>query len=91
MEVIPIGKKVLIKQQTAPETYGNTGIYIPESERMQEARGVVIAVGDEVEGIKADDIIQYADYITPIEMEHHGEVHLLINHGDILARLIDVY
>ena len=94
MKVVPIGKKVLIKQDMAPETYGDTGIYIPESERIQECKGVVIAIGEEVEKdgfISVDDTIQYADYITPVEMEHKGETHLLINYGDVLARIVDVY
>ncbi len=94
MKVVPIGKKVLIKQDMAPETYGDTGIYIPESERIQECKGKIIALGEELAKemeIYVGDTIQYADYITPVEMEHKGETHLLINYGDILARLLDVH
>lgn len=91
MEIVPIGKRVLIKQEDPQETYGDTGIYIPDAQRVEECKGVVIAVGDEVKCVKAGDVIQYADYTTPIEMQHNGEEHLLIAQGDILARLVDVH
>ena len=91
MKIIPIGKRVLIKQEDPQETYGSTGIYIPDAQRVEECKGTVIAVGDEVECVKAGDVIQYADYITPLEIQHNGEEHLIIAQGDILVKLIDVH
>ena len=40
--------------------------------------------------LSKDDLIQYAKFADPVEMEHEGEKHLLIRKGDILAVIIDV-
>ena len=46
MEIRPVGKRILIKQEDAPpETYGGGTIYIPDSQRQEECKGTVIAVG----------------------------------------------
>ena len=88
MEVRPVGKRILIKQQEAAQTFGGGAIYIPEAQRQEECKGTVIAVGKDEEEIKKGDFIQYADYIKPIEMEHDGETHLIIAQGDVLAVLV---
>ena len=46
----PVGDRILIKQHKAKETYGNSGIYIPESNQEKEDRGTVVSVGDDVKG-----------------------------------------
>ena len=89
-KVIPIGNKVLVKQVKAKETYGDTGIYIPDAQQTQELKGIVISVGDTVEGIQEGDLIQYGEYAQPVSMSHDGEPHLLINKQDILAIIISV-
>ena len=89
-KVIPIGSKVLVKQVKAAETYGNTGIYIPETAQSQQLKAYVISVGDAVKGIKDGDYIQYAEQAVPVPMMHHGEVHLLIEQFDILAIIMNV-
>ena len=89
-QVIPIGSKILIKQLAVKETYGNSGIYIPEAQQSKENKGHVVAIGEEVEEINIGDLIQYAKFADPVEMEHEGEKHLLIRKGDILAVIIDV-
>jgi co-chaperonin GroES (HSP10) len=88
MEIRPVGKKVLIKQEEAPQKYGGGTIWIPDSQRQEECKGIVIAVGKDVEEIKKGDYIQYADYITPTKMTHNDEEHLLIGQGDVLAILV---
>jgi len=87
-QVVPVGKRVLIKQSEAAQTYGVSGILIPDSQQIKECKGEVVAVGKEVKEIKEGDSIQYADYITPVEMQHNNENHLLISVGDILAIII---
>tara|TARA_R100000322_G_scaffold167467_1_gene135406 strand:- start:656 stop:931 length:276 start_codon:yes stop_codon:yes gene_type:complete len=89
-KVIPIGNKVLVKQVKAKETYGDTGIFIPDAQQTQELKGIVISVGDTVEGIQEGDLIQYGEYAQPVPMSHDGEPHLLINKQDILAIIISV-
>ena len=88
MEIRPVGKKVLIKQEEAPQKYGGGTIWIPDSQRQEECKGIVIAVGKDVEEIKKGDYIQYADSITPTKMTHNDEEHLLIGQGDVLAILV---
>jgi len=84
-KVIPIGNKVLVKQVKAKETYGDTGIFIPDAQQTQELKGIVISVGDTVEGIQEGDLIQYGEYAQPVSMSHDGEPHLLINKQDIIS------
>ena len=47
----PVGDRILIKQHKPEETYGSTGIYIPESSQEKQDKGTVVAVGDDVKGI----------------------------------------
>lgn len=89
-QVIPTGNRILIKQLAEKETYGDTGIYIPDAQKTKENKGYIIAIGDEVEGVGIGDLIQYAQFADPVEMNHEGEKHLLIRKGDILAVIIDV-
>jgi len=82
--VIPVGKKLLIKQKLA-ETKTASGIIIPEIAQKKEYKGTVVGVGAEVKEIKVGDIVQYADYAMPTPMEHDGEDHLLVQSGDVFA------
>ena len=88
-KVIPVGKKILLKQQEIQETYSNTGIFIPESHQEKECKGKVIAVGKDVEEIKDGDFVQYSEHSVPTTMEHNGEEHLLVQAGDVFAIIRD--
>lgn len=83
--VIPVGKKVLIKQKESEMFYPGTNIMIPETARKKECKGTVVGVGAEVTEIKPGDYIMYADYAVPTPLVHDGEEHLLINAGDIFV------
>jgi len=89
MKVIPVGRKILVKPQEAAAYFKGTTILIPESQRKQEAKGVVAGVGDGVAQIKPNDVIQYSDSAATIKMQHNGEEHYLINEGDVFAILKD--
>ena len=88
--VIPIGRRVLIKQVKASETYGDSGIYIPENQQTQQNKAYVVSVGEVVEGIQEGDYIQYSEYAKPVPMRHDGETHLLIDQHDILSIIVSV-
>ena len=47
-KIIPLGNKVLIKKHEKKETYGNTGIYIPDSVQEDPMTGTVMSVGEDV-------------------------------------------
>jgi len=89
-KVIPVGHRVLIKQVKASETYGDTGIYIPENQQKQQNKAYVISVGDGVKGIEDGDCIQYSESANAVPMKHDGETHLLIDQHDILAIIVNV-
>lgn len=88
-KIRPVGKKVLVLEKKASEYFPGTTIIRPESAREKTYQAIVIAIGKEVEEIKVGDLIQYADYCVPTEMQHNGEKHLLINSGDIFAVIED--
>jgi co-chaperonin GroES (HSP10) len=89
-KVIPIGHKVLIKQVKAAETYGDSGIYIPQTSQSQQLKAYVVAVGDGVQSIIEGDYIQYNEHAKPVSMTHDDEAHLLIDQHDILAIIVNV-
>ena len=89
-KVIPIGHRILVKQVKASETYGDSGIYIPENQQSQQLKAYVVSVGDGVKGIMEDDCVQYSDNAHPVTMMHDGETHLLIDQHDILAIIVNV-
>jgi len=89
-KVIPIGKKVLVKPKEVTRLVPGTNIIIPDSAIQKEYKAYVIGVGTEVTEISKGDLIQYAEYCVPTEMEHEGVMHLLINVGDIHAIIQEV-
>tara|TARA_R110000796_G_scaffold246687_3_gene371605 strand:+ start:1499 stop:1777 length:279 start_codon:yes stop_codon:yes gene_type:complete len=89
-KIIPVGKKILIKQKEAEKFYKNTVIVIPDIARKKEYKGVVVGVGRSVEDIKIGDIVQYTEHCLPTTMLHNDEEHLLINEGDVFAIIEDV-
>jgi co-chaperonin GroES (HSP10) len=87
IQVIPVGKKILLRQKEKPKYYQGTTILIPETTVTKEYKGYVVAIGKEVQEINVGDEVQYADYAVPTKMLHDGTEHLLINVGDIFAIL----
>jgi len=90
LRIVPVGKKVLIKPKEQSRMVPGTNIIIPDSALQKEYKGYVIGIGTEVTDINEGDLIQYAEYCVPTEMEHEGEMHLLINVGDIHAILKEI-
>jgi chaperonin GroES len=88
-QVIPTGKKILIKQKKA-KTKTASGLYLPEIAQKNEYKGVVVAKGQSVEEIKMGDIVQYTEHCLPTRMEHDGEEHLLIQEGDVFAIIVEI-
>ena len=88
-KIVPLGKKVLIKEQKTKEYFKGTSILNPHAADEKSYFGNVVAIGKEVEHITVGDLIKYADYVKPIEMEHEGEKHLLLSLADVLAIVID--
>ncbi|MGK0255582.1 MAG: co-chaperonin GroES (HSP10) [Arcobacteraceae bacterium] len=88
-QVIPVGKKLLIKQKKA-QTMTESGFIIPEMAVKKECIGTVVGIGQSVEEIKMGDVIQYTEHCLPTAMKHNQEEHLLIQEGDVFAILVEV-
>tara|TARA_B110000977_G_scaffold149246_1_gene189176 strand:- start:6873 stop:7157 length:285 start_codon:yes stop_codon:yes gene_type:complete len=88
-QVIPVGKKILIKQKKAA-TKTKSGLYLPEVAQKKEYKGTVVGIGQSVEEINIGDVVQYTEHCLPTRMQHEGEEHLLIQEGDVFAILFDV-
>ncbi|NBU05817.1 MAG: co-chaperone GroES [Sphingobacteriia bacterium] len=85
-QVVPIGKKLLIKQKKAETFYKNTNIIIPDAAQKTENKGTVVAVGEGITEIKIGDEVQYSEHCLPTSMMHDNEEHLLIHEGDVYAK-----
>ena len=89
-QIIPVGKKILIKQKEAEKFCKNTNIMIPDGAQERDNVGKVVGVGASVEEIKVGDMVQYTDHCLPVPMKHDEVEHLLIQEGDVFAILVDV-
>ena len=89
-KIIPTGDRLLIKQEAAKATYGNSDIYIPEAQQTKERKAIVIAIGNNVTEVKEGDVIRYSDFASPVDMHHEGDACLLISKEDVLAVIITV-
>lgn len=87
MSIKPLADRVLIKAAPA-ETVSAGGIIIPDTAQEKQQKGEVIAVGngtkDEEMVVKPKDQVLYGKY-AGIEIEHEGEVYLIMRQSDILA------
>tara|TARA_R110000824_G_scaffold14820_6_gene62727 strand:+ start:118 stop:393 length:276 start_codon:yes stop_codon:yes gene_type:complete len=84
-KIRPIGDRLLIKQHQAKETFGTSGIYIPESHQEKDDRGTVIGIGDDVLGIFEGEIILFNQFVQPVKIVHMGEDHILLRQQDVWA------
>jgi len=84
-KIRPVGDRLLIKQHKAKETYGSTGIYIPESSQEKDDRGTVVSVGEDVVGIFEGEIVLFNQFIQPVKVNHMDEDHILLRQQDIWA------
>ncbi len=85
-QIQPLGPRVLVQpQDQASRT--NSGILLPETAKEKPQTGVVVAVGDDEDiKVQVDDQVLFAKY-SGTEFRMDGKDYLLIESGDILARL----
>ena len=86
-KIIPLGRKVLIKDKQPQEFFPGTKIIKAQVEKEYIAE--ITGVGDAVEGIKVGDVVRYSKHADGIVMRHDGENHTLINYDMIFAKIID--
>ena len=89
MKVEPMGERVLIRIKEQ-EDRTNSGIYLPETAKEKPQEGEVVALGPEVDEedvpLKPGDVVMFPKY-SGTEIKIEGVAHLLIDAGDILARI----
>ncbi|MBN1965796.1 MAG: co-chaperone GroES [Anaerolineae bacterium] len=88
VSIEPLGARVLIlpdegEQQTA------SGIYLPETAKEKPQRGTIEAVGDSEEmvtDLAVGDKVLFPKY-SGTEIKLDGTAYLLMDEGDVLARI----
>ncbi len=90
MKIEPLGERVLIKI-LKQEDRTSAGIYLPETAKEKPQEGEVVALGPDVDEdetpLSVGDVVMFPKY-SGTEVKIDGEEHLLIDAGDILARII---
>ena len=81
----PVGDRILIKQHKAKDTYGTSGLYVPEASQEKEDRGTVVGIGDEVTGVFEGEVVLFNQFVQPVKVSHMDEDHLLLRQQDVWA------
>jgi chaperonin GroES len=89
-KVIPMGNRVLIKQDPKIETASNGLIYLPEAEQHQPPLGIVISAGPKCEQVKEGDYVQWPMEVNATAFMHNDEEHIVLGEGAIIAIIVDV-
>lgn len=85
--IVPIGRKVLIKNKIPSEYYPGTTIL--KTEVVNEYIADIVAVGDAVEGLAVGDVVKYSEHADGIDMMHEGEKVQLMNCDMIFAKILN--
>jgi chaperonin GroES len=88
MKIEPLGARVLILPQEK-ETETASGIFLPETAKEKPQTGIIEAVGDEEEmatDLGVGDRVLFPKY-TGTEIELDGVTYLIMEEGDVLARI----
>ena len=88
MKITPLDDRVLVTPASEEEKTAS-GIIIPDTAKEKPRRGTVVAVGNDEdlqELIKEGDVILYGKYAGD-ELQYAGQDYLILNRGDILAKL----
>ena len=80
---------MLLFKPLQQESKTASGLYIPDTAKEKPQTGKVVAIGDDEEiRLNVDDVVIYAKY-TGVEVKIDGEDYLIMECGDILARMVD--
>jgi len=82
----PLGDRLLVEYHE-PESRTAGGIYIPDSAKERPQEGVVLAVGKDVEEVKAGDRIVFGKY-SPDKIVMDGVEYAVIKEEDVMGVLV---
>ncbi len=88
LKIQPMGARILVKP-LEQESKTASGLLLPETAKEKPQTGLVVAIGDdEAIKLKVNDKVLFAKY-TGTEFKLDGVEYLLMECGDVLARLLD--
>lgn len=88
LKIQPMGARVLI-QPLEQEGKTSSGLFLPDTAKEKPQTGLVVAIGDDEEiKLKVNDRVLFAKY-TGTEFKMDGQEYLLMECGDVLAKLLD--
>ncbi|HBB40351.1 MAG: co-chaperone GroES [Nitrospirae bacterium CG18_big_fil_WC_8_21_14_2_50_70_55] len=82
----PLGDRLLVEYSTA-ESKTAGGIYIPDSAKEKPHEGVVLAVGKDVEEVKAGDRVIFGKY-SPDKITMDGVEYAVIKEEDVMGVIV---
>ena len=86
IDIIPLGGRLIVKQERAPEYVGN--IYIPENTKeMVPTEGIVVRIGEDVDKVSVGDKVYYGRY-AGFSFERKKINYVFLNQDDILGKII---
>ena len=90
INIEPLGARVLVKA-LEQESMTASGIVLPDTAKEKPQQGIVEAVGSEEDmmtDLQVGDKVLFAKY-SGTEIKQGGEIYLLLNEDDVLARIND--
>lgn len=88
LKIQPMGARVLI-HPLEQEGKTSSGLFLPDTAKEKPQTGLVVAIGDDEEiKLKVNDRVLFAKY-TGTEFKMDGQEYLLMECGDVLAKLLD--
>lgn len=88
MNIKPIGKNILVEPLKKEETT-KSGLIIETKGEVRPEQGTVIETGKDYKGsLKTGDKVIFKKY-APDEVQHEGELYLIMKEEDILAVIRD--
>lgn len=82
----PLGDRLLVEYST-PEEKTAGGIYIPGSAKEKPQEGKVLAVGKDVEEVKAGDRVIFGKY-SPDKITMDGTEYAVIKEEDVMGVIV---
>jgi len=82
----PLGDRLLVEYSAAEEKTAG-GIYIPDSAKEKPQEGVVLAVGKDVEEVKAGDRVIFGKY-SPDKVTMDGVEYAVIKEDDVMGIVV---
>ena len=83
MNFKPLGERLLVERVEETNTTAS-GIIIPDNAKEKPSEGKVLAIGNEVEDVKVDDIVVFGKY-SGTEIVLDSKEYLILDLSDVLG------